>query len=152
MANWSKRRTRKAGTGGQRVTKTLNSKGTSTFSTSKKVGNVRTTTSTSSENGKTKIITTEHHPILGTRRTVQTLNKGTTVKRPKSKKPRKRRIKSDETYYGCGGRKSPFIDWLFDVSIWWWVTALALMIIGTPWYLWLVYCSLFLKFNVAFFK
>lgn len=54
MANWSKRRTTKAGNQGQRITRTTNSSGKSTYSSSKRVGNTRTTTSISSS-GKIKI-------------------------------------------------------------------------------------------------
>lgn len=90
MANWSKRRSFKAGNQGQRVTRTTNSKGTSTFSTSKKVGTTRTTTSFSST-GKIREYVTEHHPILGSRRTTRTINKKTKTVKPK--KPRKTRVR-----------------------------------------------------------
>lgn len=86
MANWSKRRSTKAGNQGQRTTRTTNSNGKSTYSSSKKVGNTRTTTSISSS-CKMKVYMTEQHPTLGTKRTVKTLNK-TPPKPKKAKKPK----------------------------------------------------------------
>ena len=94
MANWHKRRSYKSGNQGQRTTKTTSSTGKTTNSTSKRVGNVRTTYSTSS-NGKMRVTTTEHHPILGTKRTTKTLNP--TVKMKKSR-PKKRRTSFKRSY------------------------------------------------------
>ena len=108
MANWSKRRTTKAGNQGQRITRTTNSNGKSTYSSSKKVGNTRTTTSVSS-NGKIKIRTTETHPTLGRRTTTQTLNK-----QPKYKKPRKARRRRSSGNTGC---MVPFLFIGFIVAI-----------------------------------
>lgn len=84
MANWSKKYTTTFKSSKNRITRTNNSSGKSTYSTSKKVGNTRTTTSTSG--GKTKIYVTETHPTLGTRRTVTTLNKTPRVKKTRPKK------------------------------------------------------------------
>lgn len=163
MANWSKRRTTKAGNQGQRITRTTNSKGTSTYSFSKKVGNTRTTQSTSSKNGKIKVYTTESHPTLGTRRTVKTLNP--TVKYKKPKKPRKTRAKKAKSIGTSSSRNkhydwstyvpskpSPFWDWFWGVSFWWWSSAVLLLVTGAAWYIWLIYFSAFLKFNVDIFK
>lgn len=85
MASWFKRTTRKAGNSGQRITRTTSNKGHSVYSTSKKVGNTRTTQSTSSKTGKTRIITTETHPTLGRKVTVKTLNPTTRIKKPKKR-------------------------------------------------------------------
>lgn len=89
MASWFKRTTRKAGNSGQRITRTTSNKGHSVYSTSKKVGNTRTTQSTSSKTGKTRIITTETHPTLGRKVTVKTLNPTTRIKKPKKRSSRK---------------------------------------------------------------
>lgn len=112
MANWSKRRTTKAGNQGQRITRTTNSSGKSTYSSSKRVGNTRTTTSISSS-GKIKIYTTEHHPTLGTRRTTQTLNKQPRVKKTKAYKPKKTRSRKYRTSNSTGC----MIPLLFFISI-----------------------------------
>lgn len=92
MANWSKRTSRKAGNQGQRRTYTTTSTGKSTSSYSSKVGNVRTTTSISS-NGKMKITRTESNPFLGRRTTTQTLN-------PKPKRQKKSSGYKRKTYRG----------------------------------------------------
>ena len=160
MANWSKRRTFKAGNQGQRITRTSNSKGTSTYSFSKKVGNTRTTQSTSSKNGKIKIYTTESHPTLGTRRTVKTLNPTVRYKKPKKpKKTRTRKYKpsssrstSRSTYVSYNREPSAFSVWLSSISVWWWLIATLLLFTGAAWYLWLMFFSAFLKFNVDIFK
>lgn len=160
MANWSKRRTFKAGNQGQRITRTTNSKGTSTYSFSKKVGNTRTTQSTNSKNGKIKVYTTETHPTLGTRRTTQTLNKQPKVKKPKTYRPKKakstRSSSSRNKHYDWStyvpSKPSPFWDWFWGVSFWWWSSAALLLVTGATWYIWLIYFSAFLKFNVDIFK
>lgn len=87
MANWSKRRSKKIGSQGQRRTYTTSSTGKITNSYSSKVGNRRTTTSMSG--GKIKQTVTETHPTLGRRTTTKTL---TPAYKP-PKKPRKRKAK-----------------------------------------------------------
>ena len=94
MANWSKRRSTKSGTYG-RTTVTTNSKGGSTRSTSKRIGNSpRTTESIKNQNGKVTIrrYTTEYNPFLGQKRTTQTVYSTKQTKTPKPKKPRKMRV------------------------------------------------------------
>lgn len=154
MANWSKRRSTKAGNQGQRITRTTNSSGKSTYSSSKRVDNTRTTTSISSS-GKIKIYTTEHHPTLGTRRTTQTLNKQPRAKKPKAYKPKKSRAKVSSYSYSSN-EPSPIFDWIWDrlweSRTWWWLTAFGLFVMGAAWYIWLIYFSAYLKFNVDFFK
>jgi hypothetical protein len=150
MANWSKRRTTKAGNQGQRITRTNNSNGTSTYSSSKRVGNTRTTQSTSSKNGKIKIYTTEHHPVLGTKRTVKTLNP--TIKYKKPKKPSKpRKIKN---YRSSNYNSGPGLaETWFTIPYSGWITVgVLLLIFGAAWYIWLIFISAFLKFEVDFFK
>lgn len=95
MANWSKRTSRKAGNQGQRRTYTTTSTGKSTHSYSSKVGNVRTTTSISS-NGKMKITRTESNPILGRKTTTQTLNP-----KPKHRKKSSTRRRRSGGNSGC---------------------------------------------------
>lgn len=151
MASWSKRRTTKGGNQGQRVTRTTNSNGTSTYSTSKRTGNRRTTTTTSST-GKIKEVVTEHHPTLGTRRTVRTLNP--TIKTSKPKKSSRIKpikyvpVKVSRTY------KNPYASEISEHNgmLGWVFTAVLLLVFGMPWYVWLIYFSVFLKFKVAFFK
>lgn len=160
MANWSKRTTFKAGNQGQRVTRTNSSKGTSTFSTSKRVGNTRTTQTTKSNSGKIKIYTTEHHPVLGTKRTVRTVNPTVKVKKPK--KPRKTRPKkykpsttrktSRVSYNYVRAEPSAFGQWLSSIKTRWWIIGVILLVLGAAWYIWLIYFSAFLKFNVDYFK
>jgi hypothetical protein len=100
MANWSKRRTQTFKSSKNRITRTNNTNGTSTYSSSAKVGNTRITTSSNSANGKTKIYTTEHNPGLGTRRTVRTVNPTVRYKKPKTwKAPRKSRAMSKVESY-----------------------------------------------------
>ena len=118
MANWSKRRTFKAGNQGQRITRTSNSNGKSTYSSSKKVGNTRTTTSVSSS-GKIKISTTQTHPTLGRRTTTQTLNKQPRYKKPKRTTTRRRRSTGNT---GC---MIPFLFIGFIVAIYPIATILA---------------------------
>lgn len=94
MANWSKRRSTKSGTYG-RTTVTTNSKGGSTRSTSKRIGNSpRVTESIKNQNGKVTIrrYTTEYNPFLGQKRTTQTVYSTKQTKTPKPKKPRKARV------------------------------------------------------------
>lgn len=97
MGNWSKRYTTR-GSGGQRITRTHNTRGVSTISNSKKVGNRRTTISTNSSNGKIKILTTESHPTLGIKRTVETVNK-TQRNRSTQAAQRRRRRGGSRTVY-----------------------------------------------------
>lgn len=104
MANWSKRRSWKSGNSGQRTTRTTSTSGKATYSNSKRIGNTRTTYSTNSD-GKVKVTTTEHHPVLGTRRTTKTLNQTTKVKKSKSRKskaykPSRKKYKYTGTYAG----------------------------------------------------
>lgn len=150
MANWSKRRTTKAGNQGQRITRTTNSNGTSTYSSSKKVGNTRTTQSTSSKNGKIKIYTTEHHPTLGTKRTVKTLNP--TIKYKKPKKPKSSRKTKRYRSASSGGGSDLFTLWFSVPYSGWITTAIILLLVGAAWYIWLIFISAFLKFNVDYFK
>jgi hypothetical protein len=148
MANWSKRRTTKAGNQGQRITRTTNTSGKSTYSSSKRVGNTRTTTSVSST-GKIKIYTTEHHPTLGVRRTTQTLNK-----QPRQKKPKKPRRSRNRTY-DPNSNFNPFLPivWWMSVPYSGWITAaLILWLLSSAWYIWLIYFSAFLKLEVDYFK
>lgn len=95
MASWFKRTTRKSGNKGQRITRTTSNKGHSVYSFSKKVGNTRTTQSTSSKTGKTRIITTETHPTLGRKVTVRTLNPTVRIKKPKKRRVKKIRFSND---------------------------------------------------------
>jgi len=93
MANWSKRRSTKSGTY-SRTTKTTNSKGGSTRSTSTRVGNgPRVTESIKQQNGKVTVrrYMTEYHPYLGQKRTTKTVYNTKQTKTPKPKKPRKAR-------------------------------------------------------------
>lgn len=159
MANWSKRSTQTFKSSKNRITRTHNSSGKSTYSSSKKVGNTRTTESSSG--GKLKVYTTEHHPTLGTRRTVRTVNP--TVKYKKPKAPRKSR--SRKSYSSSSGANyqhdwtqyrnrepSPFWDWFWGVSWLWWIAAGLLLVTGAAWFIWLVFFSAFLKFEVDLFK
>lgn len=158
MANWSKRRTQTFKSSKNRITRTHNSSGKSTYSSSKKVGNTRTTTSIS--NGKVRIYTTETHPTLGTKRTTWSPNKI-----PKTKKPRARKAGRRKSYSSSSGSNyqhdwtqyknrepSPFWDWFWGVSWWWWVAAIALLVMGSAWFIWLIFFSAFLKFEVDLFK
>ena len=129
MANWSKRRSTKAGNQGQRITRTTNSTGKSTYSQSKKVGNTRTTNSFSSS-GKMKVTTTESHPILGRKTTTRTLNP--TPKKPK--KPRKtksttRRRSSARSYSGGGGSYRGASYSSSSSSIWWWIAGILIFLV-----------------------
>ena len=101
MANWSKRRSTKSGTH-SRTTTTTNSKGGSTRSTSKRVGNgPRTTESVKQQNGKVTIrrYTTEYNPSLGQKRTTQTVYNTKQTKTPKPKKPKKVRVSRSRSKY-----------------------------------------------------
>ena len=144
MANWSKRRTFKAGNQGQRITRTNSSKGTSTYSTSKRVGNTRTTESTKSNSGKIKIYTTEHHPVLGTKRTVRTVNPTVKVKKPRNTRTRSRSSGGDGVNLIALWLTVPYSGWI--------TTAAILLALGAAWYIWLIFISAFLKFEVDFFK
>ena len=144
MANWSKRRTFKAGNQGQRITRTNSSKGTSTYSTSKRVGNTRTTESTKSNSGKIKIYTTEHHPVLGTKRTVRTVNPTVKVKKPRKTRTRSRSSGGDGVNLIALWLTVPYSGWI--------TTAAILLALGVAWYIWLIFISAFLKFEVDFFK
>lgn len=128
MANWSKRRSSKAGNQGQRITRTTNSTGKSTYSQSKKVGNTRTTNSFSS-NGKMKVTTTESHPILGRKTTTRTLNP--TPKKPK--KPRKTksttRRRSTARSYSSGGSYRGASYSSSSSSFWWWVVGIIAILV-----------------------
>lgn len=108
MANWSKRTSRKSGTN-TRTTRTTNSKGGSTISTSGRVGTgPRVTESIKQQNGKVvhRRYTTEYHPTLGTKRTTKTVYASSNAK---PKKPRKtkstsyKRRRRSNTYHGGGG-------------------------------------------------
>lgn len=103
MANWYKRSSKKSGNGGQRTTRTTNNKGNSVYSFSKKVGNTRTTQSTSSKTGKARIITTETHPTLGRKVTVKTLNPTPKVKSQKKRRSKKTNYRSDSNHYVPAG-------------------------------------------------
>ena len=92
MASWSKRRTQTFKSSKNRLTRTNNSKGTSTNSSSYKVGNTRVTHSTNSATGKSRTYTTQTHPTLGTKREVRTNNPTVRYKKPKA--PRKSRAKN----------------------------------------------------------
>lgn len=108
MANWSKRTSRKSGTN-TRTTRTTNSKGGSTISTSGRVGTgPRVTESIKQQNGKVvhRRYTTEYHPTLGTKRTTKTVYASSNAK---PKKPRKtkstsyKRRRRSNTYHSGGG-------------------------------------------------
>ena len=152
MANWSKRRSTKAGNQGQRITRTTNTSGKTTYSSSRRVGNTRITDSTSG--GKTKVYITEHHPILGTRRTVRTVNPTVRVKKPKKpKKNRSRKYNTSSTNTGEGFNPFAPIIWWISVPYSGWITVAAILLfLSSPWYIWLIYFSAYLKFNVDFFK
>jgi hypothetical protein len=94
MASWSKRYTQTYKSSNNRSTRTNNSKGYSTNSTSYKSGATRVTTSTNSKTGKQKVYTTVTNPSLGRMTTSRTVNPTTRYKKPtawKVKKPRKSR-------------------------------------------------------------
>lgn len=152
MANWSKRTTQTFKGSKNRVTRTNSSKGTSTYSSSKRVGNTRTTQSTNSSNGKIKVYTTESHPTLGTKRTVKTLNPTIRYKKPKaSRKPRAKKYKPF-SQYNSGSFDNFFVD-LFKVPYIGWITFASMLILfGAAWYIWLIFISAFLKFEVDIFK
>lgn len=149
MANWSKRNTQTFKGSKNRITRTNSSKGTSTYSSSKKVGNTRTTQSTKSNSGKIKIYTTETHPTLGTRRTVKTLNPTVKYKKPKRAKSRSRPKKYLSNYSGGSGVA---VSWPSIPYIGWIAAAALLLILGAAWYIWLILISAFLKFEVDIFK
>lgn len=150
MANWSKRRSTKAGNQGQRITRTTNSNGTSTYSSSRRVGNTRITDSTTG--GKTKVYTTEHHPVLGTKRTVRTVNPTVRVKKPKKPRKTRSRYKSSGEYTSDFNPFAPIVWWM-SVPYSGWITVVAILLfLSSPWYIWLIFFSAFLKFEVDFFK
>lgn len=147
MANWSKRTTQTFKSSKNRITRTHNSSGKSTYSSSKKVGNTRTTTSIS--NGKVRIYTTETHPTLGTKRTTWSPNKQPKYKKPKRAKSPKR-VKKYRSNYSGG---SVITESWFTIPYKGWIaTAVLLMILGAAWYIWLIFISAFLKFEVDIFK
>ncbi len=154
MANWSKRRSSKSGTY-SRTTTTTNSKGGSTRSTSKRVGNgPRTTESIKQQNGKVTIrrYTTEYNPSLGTKRTTQTVYNTPKTKTPKPKKPRKtttrrrkssspkRHVFSGYTHVYTNSNVAAPTNWSMWIHI---ATVIALLSIGW-WSLWLIYASYWL--------
>ena len=152
MANWSKRRSTKSGTYA-RTTVTTNSKGGTTRSTSKRVGNSpRITESVKNQNGKVTIrrYTTEYNPFLGQKRTTQTVYSTKQTKTPKPKKPRKMRVSRPRkstaskrrgfSGYTRGYNRSNVsapINWAMWIHI---TTVIALLSIGW-WSLWLIYAS-----------
>lgn len=131
MANWSKRTTR-TGSNGQRTTKTFNAgKGKYTYSNSKRVGNTRTTYSTNSADGKIKVYTTQHHPILGWKRTTETVNKTTPYKsasRSYKYKPRRRRSSKYKSSSAGTGLSLSGTLWLIAFG--------CLFLAGAAWYVW----------------
>ena len=156
MANWSKRTTQTFKGSKNRITRTNSSKGTSTYSSSKKVGNTRTTQSTNSSNGKIKVYTTESHPTLGTKRTVKTLNPTIRYKKPKApRKPRAKKYKPSSgsyTNYTNYNNEPSFLGSMWSEYFWWWVIGGSLLLFGATWYIWLFFISAFLKLEVDFFK
>lgn len=89
MASWSKRYTQTYKSSNNRTTRTNNSKGYSTNSTSYKSGSTRVTTSTNSKTGKQKVYTTVTNPVLGRMTTSRTTNPTVRVKKPTTWKPKK---------------------------------------------------------------
>jgi len=108
MANWSKRTILSGGKkNGGRYTRTINSSGKSTSSTSYKMGKVRITSSVNS-NGKQMRTVTTRGP-LGVKREVLTLNKKpprvrkaatTRPRKTTTYKPRKTRTSKSKAYTG----------------------------------------------------
>lgn len=156
MAHWSKRRTTKGGNQGQRNTRTLNTNGTSTYSYSKKVGPKRTTIT--NRDGKFKEIVTEHHPTLGIRRTVRTINPEPSnhgkSRNSKSNKLHITPVKYEQVQVSRT-YKNPYQSEINEKSSGWFlwgITALILLYFGMPWYIWLIYFSILLKNKVDLFK
>lgn len=119
MANWSKRRSKKIGSQGQRRTYTTSSTGKTTNSYSSKVGNRRTTTSMSG--GKMKQTVTETHPTLGRRTTTKNLTPAykppKKPKKPKKSKPFKftkttrKKANTGAPWWEQGDNSSPGTFW-----------------------------------------
>ncbi len=165
MANWSKRRSWKSGSAGQRTTKTTSNTGKTTRSTSYKSGSTRITESIPSS-GKTRVYITEHHPTLGTKRTVRTINPTKKVKQAKRPRASKKSAGSKFTYVSAkaalartGPRQirpasppSPLMVWLRGVRLWWWPLGLTMIAIGAPWFAWMGVVSLFMMLEIPFFS
>jgi hypothetical protein len=113
MANWSKRYTTTFKRSKNRITRTNNSKGTSTNSFSTKVGNTRTTQSTNSANGKVKVYTTQTHPTLGTKREVRTVNPTVRYKKHKPYKPSRKMNAAARDFANAGNGAGGIIILVF---------------------------------------